>query len=214
MITGLIVVFLLGFAISRVAFGYPALQKRYRMFARGEVAFISSAAEAMFPGGGAIPSSGLDADLPGYLERFMLAANPKTRLLIHLLIFLVEHATLIFPVPGRRGMRRFSSLDTDQRMAALEGWEKSSLFARRLVFTSLRALWTMGYFAHPRVVRRLRLAPLAIDTPLCQADLLYPRIGEHPDSILLTEADLTPPSQGEPLEIQGALHPTYADLKQ
>jgi hypothetical protein len=211
MITGLIVALVLGFAVSRVAYGYPAPLRRYRMFGRGEIAFISSTAEAMFPEGGAIPSSGLDADLPRYLERFMLAADSKTRRLIHLLIFLVEHATLIFPAPGRRGRRRFSSLDTDQRMASLAGWEKSPLYVRRLVFTSLRALWTMGYFAHPPVVRRLRLAPLAIDTPICEADLLYPRIGEHPDSIRITEADLTPPSCGEPLEILGRLHPTYAE---
>jgi hypothetical protein len=211
MIPGLIVALVLGFTISRVAFGYPVPLRRYQAFGRGEIAFISSTAEAMFPEGGAIPSSGLDADLPRYLERFMLASNSKTRLLIHLLIFLVEHATLIFPAPGRRGMRRFYSLDTDQRMASHDGWEKSSLFSRRHVFTTLRALWTMGYFAHPRVLRRLRLAPLAIDSPICEADLLYPQIGEHPNSIRATDADLTPPSQGEPLEIHGPLHPTYAE---
>ena len=211
MITGLIVTFVLGFFFSRVALGYPALQRRYRKLARGEIAFISSTAEAMFPAGGAIPVSGLEADVPRYLERLMMAANPRTRLAIHLLIFLVEHATLVFPAPGRGGMRRFSSLDVDQRMASLDGWEKSSLFARRLVFTSLRALWTMGYFAHPSVVRKLRLAPLAIDSPICEADLLYPRIGKHPDSIGITDADLTPPSRGEPLEIYGTLHPTYAE---
>jgi hypothetical protein len=166
----------------------------------------------MFPEGGAIPSSGLDADLPRYLERFLLSASPKARLMIHLLIFLVEHATLFFPAPGRLGMRRFSSLDIDQRTAVLDGWEQSRFFFRRLVFTSLRALWTMGYFAHPRVVRRLGLAPLAIDTPICEADLLYPRIGEHPDSITVTQEDLTEPSTGEPLEIHGPLRPPYTDL--
>jgi hypothetical protein len=214
MITGLLVALVLGFIISRVALGYPALGRRYRKLARGEIAFISSTAEAMFPDGGAIPVSGSDADIPRYLERFMMAADPKTRLAIHLLIFLVEHATLVFPAPGRRGMRRFSSLDVDQRIASLDGWEKSSLFARRLVFTSLRALWTMGYFAHPRVVLSLRLAPLAIDSPIREADLLYPRIGKHPDSICITDADLTPPSRAEPLEVHGRLHPAYSEWDQ
>jgi hypothetical protein len=212
MIPGLIVVLVLGYVISRVAIGYPAPQRRYRKLGRGEVAFITSAAEAMFPAGGAIPSSGLEADLPSYLERFLIAARPKTRLLVHLLIFLVEHATLLFPAPGRGGMRRYSSLDTQQRVAALDGWEQSAFFARRVVFTSLRALWTMGYFANPSVVRKLGMAPLAIDTPICEADLLYPRIGEHPDSIQLTESDLTPPSEAEPLEIHGPLHAAYTEF--
>ena len=211
MITGLIAALALGCVISRVAFGYRAPRRHYRMLGRGEVAFISSVAEVMFPEGGAIPSSGLDADLPRYLDRFLLASSPKTRRRIHLLIFLVEHATLLFPAPGIGGMRRFSSLDPDQRAASLVGWEESRFFVRRLVFTSLRALWTMGFFAHPRIVRRLGLAPLAIDTPVCEADLLYPRIGEHPDSIQITEADLGPPSDGEPLAIHGPLHPVFAE---
>ena len=208
---GLILALALVYAVCRVVLGYPATQRRYRMLGRGEVAFASSAAEAMFPEGGAIPSSGLDANLPGYLERFLLAADQKTRLRIHLLIYLFEHATLIFPAPGRRGMRRFSSLEIKQQVAVLDDWESSRFFVRRLVFTSLRALWTMGYFAHPGVVRSLRLAPLAIDSPICEADLLYPRIGRHPDSIRMTDADLTAPSCGEPLEILGPVHPTYAE---
>ena len=80
----------------------------------------------------------------------MAAAHPRIRLLMHLLFFLIEHATLFFPAPGRGGRRRFSSLALEQRAAVLEGWRTSRLFPRRLVFASLRAILTMGYFALPR----------------------------------------------------------------
>jgi hypothetical protein len=211
MITVALWAIVLGYAVSRVAIGYPDPRRQHRGLGRGEVAFISSAAEAMYPAGGPIPSSGLDADLPGYLERLMAASRLQTRILLHLLFFLVEHGTLLFPTPGRGGMRRFSSQDVEHRVAALDGWAESTLFFRRVVFTSLRAVLTMGYFAHPPVVRRLGLAPLVIESPVCEADLLYPRIGERPESIAETAADLTAPSEGVPLPQDGPLHPGFAE---
>ncbi len=211
MVTAALWVLALCYAVSRVAIGYPDPRRQYRGLGRGEVAFISSAGEAMYPAGGPIPSSGLDADLPGYLERLLAASHLQTRILLHLLFFLVEHGTLLFPTPGRGGMRRFSSQDVEHRVAALDGWAESTLFFRRVVFTSLRAVLTMGYFAHPPVVRRLGLAPLAIESPICEADLLYPRIGERPESIGKTAADLTAPSAGIPLPQDGPLEPGFAE---
>jgi len=211
MLTAILCALALGYAVSRVAIGYPDPRRHYRRLGRGEVALISSAAEAMYPAGGPIPSSGLDADLPDYLERLMTASRLQTRILLHLLFFLVEHGTLLFPTPGRGGMRRFSAQDVEHRVAALDSWADSTLFIRRVVFTSLRAVLTMGYFAHPPVVRRLGLAPLAIEAPICEADLLYPRIGERPESIGKTAADLTPPSEGTPLPQDGPLHPGFTE---
>jgi hypothetical protein len=213
MVTAILCAIALCYVVPRVALGYPDPRREYRRLARGEVALISSAAEAMYPAGGPIPSSGLDADLPDYLERLMAASHQQTRILLHLLFFLVEHGTLVFPTPGRGGMRRFSSQDIEQRVAALDGWAESALFFRRVVFTSLRAVLTMGYFAHPPVLRRLGLAPLAIESPICEADLLYPRIGERPESIGKTAADLTAPSAGLPLPQDGPLHPGFAESR-
>jgi hypothetical protein len=199
----------LGYAVSRVALGYPRPPRRFHCLFRHEVAFLAGAAEATFPAGGEIPPSGLEADVPSYTDRFLTASHPRMRLLMHLLFFLVEHATLLFPAPGPRGWRRFSALSPEQRAAVLEGWRTSRLFPRRLVFASLRAILTMGYFAFPPVLRRLGLAPYEIPTPVIEADLWYPRIGASRASLRLSRADLTPPSDGSPLPLDAPLHPRY-----
>ena len=209
MILGLLGIAIVSYAVFRVGFGYP--KTRFESLTRADAALVARAAEAMYPAGGAIPSSGADADLPAYLDRFLVASVPQIRILVHLLLFLVEHATLIFPAPGWGGFRRFSALTADQRVAVLDGWYESNLFVRRLVFTTLRALLTLGFFAHPPVLRALNLAPYAIETPIVEADLLYPRIGEHPDSIQLTRGDLTPSGDVAPLELDA---PIRADFRE
>jgi hypothetical protein len=162
-------------------------------------------AEAVFPPGGAIPCSGLEARIPAYVHGLIARAHPRPRRQMRLLLFLFEHATLVFPAPaGLRGRRRFSSLGLEGRIALLEDWAGSRLPARRAVFGSLRAIVTLGYFAHPPVLRQLGLAPWAIETPVCEADLLYPRVGAHPDAIPWTRADLAPQGVSSPLGVESA----------
>jgi hypothetical protein len=200
------------YAVYRLALGYPRPIERYQSLMRGEAEFLANAADALFPPGGAIHYSGVEADLPGYTDRLVAASHPRIRLAMHGLFFLVEHATLFFPAPGGGGRRRFSSLGRVQQVGALEGWEHSRFYLRRVVFTSLRSILTLAYFAHPPVLRQLRLAPLAIDTPICEADLLYPPIGGKPEAIRYQRADLTPiPDPGIPLDLDGPIHPPYAD---
>lgn len=196
--------------VRRVFFGYAKSERRFAVLARREVALIEATAEVMFPAGGAIPFSGLDADLPGYADRFLAAIEPGVRRQIRALFALFEHVTLVFPAPGWRGWKRFSSLSYEQREIVLNGWSQSPNFARQLVFTALRAVLTMGYLGHPEVMRRLRLAPYAFESPILEADLLYPRLGEHPSTIGLTSEDLTPPSDGTPVDLDGPVHPRYA----
>jgi len=195
----------------RVFAGHPRAATHYRHLARREVAFLNAAGDATFPRGGAIPASGSDADVAGYVDRWLAVSTPRIRALMHLLFFLVEHSTLVAPARGWGGWRRFSSLSPEQRIAVLDGWRQSRHFARRLVFTSLRAVLTMGYFSHPPVLRQLRLAPLAIETPVCEADLLYPPVGRPPEAIRFGAADLTPPGTAPPVDLDGPLHPDYAE---
>jgi hypothetical protein len=200
-----------GYGLSRVCAGYPRPERAYLVLAPREVALLSAAGNATFPAGGAISPSGDEVDLAGYTDHWLTVVPPRMRLLMRLLLFLIEHGTLFWPAPGPRGWRRFSSLSTEQQAAVLEGWRTSRLHPRRLVFMSLRAILAMGYLAHPRVLRQLRLAPLDFETPVCEADLLYPPIGRGPETIRYSTADLTAPSDGAPLSQEGPLHPRYAE---
>lgn len=206
-----VVIALAALAHRRFAWGYPAPRRALRRLAARDAAFLDAAAEAMFPAGGAIPVSGIEADVAGYVDDSVDRLPAPVRRQIRLLLILFEQATIVFPGRGRGGRRRFSSLDVEQRVAVLRGWTQSRFFLRRFVFISLRALLTMGYLAHPAVARSLGVAPYAIDSPICEADLLYPRIGEHPDSIPYGPEDLTAPSDGTPLDLAGPLHPDFAE---
>jgi hypothetical protein len=198
-------------ALARVFAGYPRGGARTRRVSRREVAFLNAAGDAIFPRGGPIPASASDADVAGYVDRWLAASRPRIRLLMRLLFFLVEHATLVFPAPGWGGWRRFTQLSPGQSNAVHEAWRTSRYFPRRLVFTSLRAVLTMAWFAHPPVMRQLRVAPLAIATPVCEADLLYPPVGRPQSAIRYGAADLTPPSDGTPVDLDGALHPAWVE---
>jgi hypothetical protein len=204
-----VVVAALAYAAARIFAGYPPAPG-FRTLARGEVALLGAAADAMYPPGGALPS-GSEARVPATLDAYLAIVPPRMRILMRLLFFLVEHATLLFAAPPPRGRRRFSSLSPEQRAAALEGWHRSPLFARRLVFTSLRALLTNAYVADPAVLRGLGLTPWAIASPVCEADLLYPPIGRPPSAI--RHAATTPPSDGTPLDPAAPRHPAYAEAR-
>ena len=193
------------YAAFRVFAGYPA-RSGFATLARREIAFVDAAADTLYPQGAGLPS-GVEARIAFQLDGYLRLVPPRMRLLMRLLFFLMEHATLFLPAPGPRGRRRFSSLAPEQRAAVLEGWRTSRRVPRRLVFTSLRALLTNGYVADPGVLRALGLAPFAIETPVCEADLLYPPIG-RPKSEIRHRA-VTAPSDGRPLDLAGPRHPAY-----
>lgn len=201
----------LGYGAYRFLAGYPAPPIRCAALAPREYATVAAASLASYPRGGAIEPSGLDAGVPAHVDRFVAAQQPATRLLIRLLFALVEHATLLFPAPRRGGMRRFSALDEAQQVAYLRGWQGSRLLPRRLVFVSLRAILTMGYFADPAVLRSLGLAPRDFPTPVREADLLWPRVGEPRGSIRHRAGDVAPYGVEAPLGIAGPLHPDFAE---
>jgi hypothetical protein len=194
-------------AARRFFGGYPG--PGLRVLAPREAALVAAAADALFPPGGAVPPSGVDAGVPDYVDRWLAAVPARVRILLRLLFALVEHATLVFWAPPPRGWRRFSALAHEQQVAVLEGWRGSRLFPRRLVFLALRSAISMGYFADPAVLRQLDLAPRDFPTPVLEADLLYPPVGKPRSAIRWGPADLTPPSDGTPLPLDTPLHPAF-----
>ncbi len=200
------------YAVHRFWRGYPPPAPAFRHLARHEIAFVEAASNAIFPPGGAIAPSGRDAKIPAYVDAYVASVPARTRLLMRMLFFLVEHVTFFVPAPGPGGHARFSSLSTEQQVAVLDAWGRSRFQARRLVFTSLRAILTLGYFAHPPVLRALSLAPFDVESPVVEADLLYPRVGQRTAAIGLTRAALCPPpANAVPIDLHGALHPAYRD---
>ena len=163
---------------------------------RREYAFVEAAAEVMFPRGGALEPSGRDAGVARYVDGFVASLPRRLRVLIHLLIFLCEYAAVFSPLGGRGGFRPFTRLSAEARVRYLDAWRTSAWTLRRLVFTSLRAILTLGYLTDPAVLRALGLAPKAIESPVCEADLLWPRVGERRDQTLYRREDLTDPSAG------------------
>lgn len=200
---------LLGWGFSRVFLGYPARPVGVRTLAARELATARAAARVIYPEGGAIAASGESARVALHTDRFVGAQPASNRRLMRLLFFATEHATLVFPAPGSGGWRRFSSLGSDQQLAYLEGWRQSELPPRRLVFLSLRAIVTMGFFADASVLRSLGLAPREIDSPVIEADALWPAVGQHPHDIRFRIGDLTPPRESGPLRDDTPLHPDY-----
>jgi hypothetical protein len=201
----------LGYGAWRFLSGYPTPPIRCAALSAREYATVAAASLASYPRGGAIEPSGIDAGIPAHVDRFVAAQQPSTRLLMRLLFVLVEHATLLFPAPGSGGFRRFSALDESQQVAYLCGWQTSRLLPRRLVFVSLRAILTMGYFGDPVVLRTLGIAPRAMVTPVCEADLLWPRVGQSRSTIRLRPEDVTPLAAPEPLGPVGPLHPDFVE---
>jgi hypothetical protein len=201
----------------RVCGGYPKPEAKLVRLSRREAAFVAAAAEALFPRGGAVAPSGLDAGVPAWCDRWLDALPAGTRRLVRALFALVEHATLVFPAPGWDGWRRFSALDAERRGAVLESWRTSRFFLRRLVFTSLRAIVTQGFFADAVVLRSLALAPREIAAPVHVADALYPPIGRPKSAIRFAPGQvevhgpLDRPPAGEPLGPHGPLHPAYRE---
>ncbi len=200
-------------AARRLFFGYAAPAQPLAALRLGEYAVVQAAANAVYPPGGALEASGEQARVGAYADRYLQALPARTSTLMRLLFFAVEHGTLVFAAPGPGGRRRFSSLATEQQVALLESWRTSRFFPLRLIFTSLRAILTMGYFASPEVLRPLRLAPYAIETPVREADLLFPGIGQSRASIRHTAADVAASREtsATPLDPDGPLHPRFRE---
>ncbi len=189
------------FLLHRLVRGYPQPRERYVVIGVWDAAFLDAAASTFFPAGGSVPLSGLEADLPGYADRYLASLPSRQRLLIRALFMLFEQSTIVLPARGLGAFRRFSSMTPEQRKVVLRGWAESRFYLRRFAFTALKAVLIMGYFGRPECLQFLEVESFEIETPIARADLLYPPIGQALESIQYAEADLTPPSDGTPVNM-------------
>jgi len=185
--------------VHRLAVGYPEPETSYDVLAPRDVAFLQAAAESFFPANGPMAAAGADVDMPAFADRYLAALPSRQQLLIRALFLLFEQSTLLWPARGLGAFRRFSRLRPEQRERVLRGWSESRLYPRRMLFMALKAVLMLGYVGDPKVLRELGLTPFEVETPVCEADLLFPAIGRLPESIRLGRDDLTAASDGTPL---------------
>jgi hypothetical protein len=156
--------------IQRFMLGYPPPRlPSTRVLSAKEQAIVAACADALFPPGGPIPLSGIEAGVVEYMERYIARAPRATRALIRLLFHFVEHGPWLFG-PRRA---RFTRLAPEERCAALDRMARSPIYFRRVTFLSLRTMLSMGYLANEDVARSIGIkrcaAPFERRTPAGEA---------------------------------------------
>lgn len=117
-------------------------------------AAVEALALAYFPEGNAIGVDARQADVAGYLDRYLGLLDPKGRWLIQALIGAFDQGTLII---GR--LRPARAMSTPEVQDYLRNWEESEITARRSLALALRSLLAQTYFADPAVQAAITAAP-------------------------------------------------------
>ncbi len=117
---------------------YAPPARRMQFLSRKEYAIVSQAAARIL---------GLPRDEESRVGVFIddLLANlpPTSQGQARLMLRVVEHGTHLFDLKAKR----FTKLSPAAQDIYLEGWMRSSLGARRIVFRALKALAALGYYA-------------------------------------------------------------------
>jgi hypothetical protein len=208
--TGLLLLALSVLLYRRLVSGYPPAPPGLAVLFRGEAAFVQSAADVLFPGGGGLPVAGADAHLPHYVDRHLAAISLTKRMQIRALFLLLEHSSLVIPGDEPGGRARFSSLTAASRVSILEKLASHPRSMMRLLFIALRGVLVLGYLGHPANLRDLGVAPFEIERAVSDAELLFPRIGGLVTSIGYNLEDRTTDTPRPPLDPRGPRHPAYA----
>jgi hypothetical protein len=153
----LVIVGLLAAWMGWAFVGYPEARLQSGRFSAKEQHVLACAADTMFPPGGPIALSGTEAGVVEYMDEYLARSDRRTGVLLRLLVHFVEHAPWIF---GPKHVR-LTQLTPDEARAYLKHMERNDLYFLRVSFTSLRALFTMGYLAHPRVAEAMGIRQLA-----------------------------------------------------
>ncbi len=124
------------------------------VLSRRQYAAVEALALAYFPAGNGFAIDARDADVAGYLDRYLGLLDPTGRRLIQALIAAFDQGTLL---SGR--LRPARAMETAELQAYLRGWEESGLAVRRSLALALRSLLAQAYFAHPGVQQALANQP-------------------------------------------------------
>jgi hypothetical protein len=127
-----------------------------------EAAVVRALAQALFPEGDRALASIEDAQVVRYLDDLLAHAPRREQLLIRGLFAMFE--VQLLALNGTQP-KRFSKATLAEQQRNLRGWETSSLYHRRLVFQSMRALFFWAYIDNTVVESQLGIPPSPQVTP-------------------------------------------------
>lgn len=116
---------------------YALTSRELRFLTRKEYAIVSQAAVRIL----GLPDE--TRETIGYFIDDLLADLPGTSQgQARLMLRVVEHGTHLFDLK----VKRFTRLSPEEQDAYLEGWMRSTLGARRVIFRALKTLAAFGYY--------------------------------------------------------------------
>ena len=126
----------------------PAEQP-YTNLTTKEAMVINAFSEAAFPGGGAAPIDGKDADLDRFMDALLNTMDSNKSGLIKLLLHVIESSAFL------SGRLSFCKMPLADRQQQINEWFDSKNHHLRSAIVGFTTLLGMGYTTHPTVAKEL-----------------------------------------------------------
>jgi len=124
-----------------------------------EAEVVAVGALALFPPGNGLGLDGLQAGVPGYIDRYFGAMDTPARTFTRSMFWLLDQGTLI---SGH--VRPMRKLDPASARRYLDEWSASRLQFRQLIVMSFRTILGMAFTAHPQVRKTIGMTPVCRQT--------------------------------------------------
>ncbi len=145
---GLLTIGALGYRLAALPDGAPALEDG--VMTRGELAAVQALALGFFPPGNPFGIDAREADVAGYVDRYLGLLSPIDQKIVRSLFWVYDQGSFL----GRR-FKPARLMNPDEARAYIRDWETSRLGFRRDLALSLRTVIGMAYFAHPAVKKAI-----------------------------------------------------------
>ena len=119
---------------------YSPTSRSLRFLSRKEYAVVTQAAVRIL----GLPDEAGE-EIGGFIDGILAELPVTSQRQARLMLRVVEHGTHLFDLKAKR----FTRLSPSEQDSYLEGWMKSSLGARRVIFRALKTLAALGYYAQP-----------------------------------------------------------------
>lgn len=123
----------------------------FSVFSRAEAAVAEALALTFFPRQNPIGISGIEAQVPRYLDNYLLQFSFFFRLGFSIILRVLNWA----PVVLLNSCRTLKRMPEDDRERFLTRWRGSGWYLVRLGFHGLKLLFSTAYFNHPEVLQRI-----------------------------------------------------------